>query len=532
MIHKHFLPMSLYRGLEIAFLCSLIIIQPILIFEKRIMKSMTIDYTIIQLVLFGILLISFGDICFGLILDYFPLINFLLRPIIQILLIRNLRQIWFNMFYLIYLTRNVFFLLFCTVVCFGIIGYFLFSNVSSDFSSVFESMYSMFILLSTCNFPDVMLGTLTQNNKSSVLFFVCYILLNYFIIFSLLKSMYYSSFFQAFITKAKNAIDIIKSKGESNEFAIEDMQLFLCGLSKRYYLSMEEYNDIFHLLRIEDIEGFSLGLRKYLEGETKKGKNPFAKFLNNKWVEAIINIIDFMLLFFLFNVIVLVYPIVAIIQLIWCSLFIFEYLYYVYNLGLKRMILTEYLRTLFFIINGIIWVLLLISSIMTMTNRTQSKILITTLQTLLILRLVRIILFLKKFNEFKIIFRTLNHMKTIYYGLISALFSFFFLFSSISMLLTGGNHTETDFNLIKDIPDNYVHINFNDYCSAFVSCFCLTMVNNINIIARSLSYHNHEYFKAYFATFYYFSTLIILNICQTLLLEMYFTIKEKKSLSR
>ena len=94
------------------------------------------------------------------------------------------------------------------------------------------------------------------------------------------------------------------------------------------------------------------------------------------------------------------------------------------------------------------------------------------------------------------------------------------------MFLTGGKITKNAFENLE-FPDLYVHINFNDFGSGFVACFCLTMINNINIIAKSLSYQCNELYRSYFAVFYFMSTLIILNICSTLLLEMYMTIKPK-----
>jgi hypothetical protein len=57
------------------------------------------------------------------------------------------------------------------------------------------------------------------------------------------------------------------------------------------------------------------------------------------------------------------------------------------------------------------------------------------------------------------------------------------------------------------------------------------MINNLNIIAKSLSFpgQNIMILNFYFATFYFFSTLILLNIVQTLLLEMYLSAKPKKN---
>ena len=94
----------------------------------------------------------------------------------------------------------------------------------------------------------------------------------------------------------------------------------------------------------------------------------------------------------------------------------------------------------------------------------------------------------------------------------------------MSMFLTGRKITKDAFDK-TELPDLYVNINFNDFGSGFVACFCLTMINNINIIAKSLSHDLSDNYRIYFAFFYFLSTLIILNICSTLLLEMYMTVK-------
>ena len=118
-------------------------------------------------------------------------------------------------------------------------------------------------------------------------------------------------------------------------------------------------------------------------------------------------------------------------------------------------------------------------------------------------------------------------MINIFYSLFSTLFSFYFVFTTITIFLTGGHITKHIFDNLPDIPSIYCNINFNDFGNGFVSCFCLTMINNINIISRSLSAGVSEYYQGYFALFYLLSTLVILNISTTLLLEMYMSIQSK-----
>ena len=215
-------------------------------------------------------------------------------------------------------------------------------------------------------------------------------------------------------------------------------------------------------------------------------------------------------------------------QIAWCALFIIEYSLYIYHANFLVLLKHELIRTIFFFVNFLTFTFLVVLFILISLDVKELDLLVILTKPLIVLRSIRVLLLLNKFSEFRVIFTTLHNMKTIFYGLLMTLFSFFFMFSTFSMFLTGGKITQHAFDLMKDIPDTYVNVNFNDFGSAYLSCFCLTMVNNINIIARSLSYHCSDYYQAYFATFYFMSTLIILNICQTLLLEMYLIIKSKK----
>ena len=113
-----------------------------------------------------------------------------------------------------------------------------------------------------------------------------------------------------------------------------------------------------------------------------------------------------------------------------------------------------------------------------------------------------------------------------FYRNLFTLYSLFLLFSTFSILLTGGTIKKGAFENIDDksIPSNYEYSNFNDFPSSFVTCFSLLMINNLQILVKSLTFYvelNQVALEFYFATFYFLSTLIIVNIIQTLLLELY-----------
>ena len=540
-----FINRYLYRSFELFFLISFLYIQLILGEERKILNKFNNAYRVLQINLMVLIGLCIVDIFFSILFGYFPLINFFLRGFVLILLVRNLRMVWINMMYLFYATKNVFFLLFCVIFCFGILGYFMF-NYSEDFSSVYKSLFSLYILLTTCNFPDVMLGTFTMRSKNGIGFFILYILINYFIIFSLLKSLYYSSFFQIFKEHAKKLLGLITEVSNENLTSKTSFQELMYNLNRKYSLTNEEYDNIIELLheneKFTSVSGNHTSkkesksmeiLRKkstrYHNYEEALKKSKIIQLLNKKYVELGINCIDLILIMFCFGHFIFDYKFLIVLQLIWCSFFIVEYAMYIYYASFSLILHHELIRSIFCFVNLLTFILLVVLLILDMTQNSSSfSVLVTLTKPLIILRSVRVIILLNKFSEFRVIFTTLHNMKTIFYGLLMTLFSFYYMFSTFSMFLTGGKITTDAFDNMKDIPNAYVNVNFNDFGSSFLSCFCLTMVNNINIIARSLSYKCSDYFQAYFATFYFISTLIILNICQTLLLEMYLIIKSKK----
>jgi hypothetical protein len=203
-----------------------------------------------------------------------------------------------------------------------------------------------------------------------------------------------------------------------------------------------------------------------------------------------------------------------------------EFFIYVYNLGIKTMFLRESIHSTYFIINFLTTICCLFIIIFNQKINDFNTIRYI-VGILFIARLVRVLKLLGKFSEIRSIFKTLHNMKNLFSNLISTLFSFYYLFVTISMYFTGGKIKKNSFDDINEIPDLYVNINFNDFGSGFLSCFCLTMINNINIISKSLSVGCSEYFQGYFALFYFLSTLVILNISTTLLLEMYMSIQSK-----
>ena len=576
-----FMDEKLYRLIELLFLISFVIMKFIHYkLKKRSLFGKIDRYIIIQYIILAIIGVCFIDIIICLIFESFPLINFFLRGILIILLIKSLRKMWEIVLKIFYQTRILTFLIVCVMAFFGIVGYFLFSGKSSDFDTIPISIYSLFILLSTCNFPDVMLGTFDDTNKFPFFYFLIYLAINYFILFTLLKTLYYSEFFDSFKANARKAIEDVFDefhntknirmsenfeiknsfgnklgisddntekdlhKYKSNYLVPEQSRRFnkvLFNLNKQFYLTKNDYikilkligykgdvseftkNDIYQILAQNDQD--KLKSRDFIESHSK-----LLKFFTNRITEIVINCIDFivmMLLLYEFNNEMSTFYFILIPQVIWGCFFIFEFVAYKDHFSMKYLLVNESILLLFFLINLIILSALVIIFIFYETKQDHlARLLLNIVKVLIALRMLRFFILFKKYNTFETFSRTFHNMKNIFYGLLSALFSFFYLFITITMFLTGGKIYKDSFEE-GSIPPNYANINFNDFGSGFLSCFCLTMINNINIISISLAHGCSKYFQGYFALFYFISTLVILNISTTLLLEMYMSIQSK-----
>jgi hypothetical protein len=589
-----FMNEKIYRYIELVFLVTFIFLK----FAHYNIKNRSLfqkvdKYLILQYIVLCIIGLCIVDITISIYFESFPLINFFLRGILIILLIKSQRSMWEIVLKIFYQTRVLTFLIFCVMVFFGIVGYFLFSEKSADFDTIPQATYSLFILLSTCNFPDVMLGTFDDNNKLPFFYFLLYLAINYFILFTLLKTLYYSEFFDSFKANARKAIESvfdqfhnpknidrmtktsekkrnnsnnsnftnISSKTGSNNYALEGVTYneefgksilipehsrrfnkVLFKLNKQFYLTKNDYIKIFKLIGYKgDISDFTKNdiyqilnendMDKRKTRDFIKNHSTLLKFFSNKYTEIVINIIDFiimMLLLIEFDDNMVNYFFILIPQVTWCLFFIFEFIVYKEHFSFQYLLTNEFILLLFFLINCIILTALLFIFIFyKMEENAIAGYFLNIVKVLISLRMVRVFLLFKKYNTFETFSRTFHNMKNIFYGLFSALFSFFYIFITMTMFLTGGNICVDSFDNNEAIPSTYANINFNDFGSGFLSCFCLTMINNINIISKSLSFGHSPYFQGYFALFYFISTLVILNISTTLLLEMYMSIQSK-----
>ncbi|XP_077456345.1 two pore channel protein 1 isoform X1 [Stigmatopora argus] len=116
---------------------------------------------------------------------------------------RNLRQIFQSLPPFI----DILLLLLFFMVIFAILGFCLFSTNASDpnFNTLENSMVSLFVLLTTANFPDVMMPAYSKNRWSCV-FFIVYLSIELYFIMNLLLAVVFDTFNDVEKTKFKSLL--------------------------------------------------------------------------------------------------------------------------------------------------------------------------------------------------------------------------------------------------------------------------------------------------------------------------------------
>jgi hypothetical protein len=445
-------------------------------------------------------------------------------------MVRRIRNNWAVLGRIIWRTKTIIICLLMNLILFSCIGYFLFKE-SDYFSSFFQSLLQLYILLSTCNFPDIMLDTF-KVSKWAIVYFVIYISINIFIILSYLKTLYFTRYFQ--INKEdcleiKN--NIIDNKFNKDYFQNPKFREFILEQKDKYSLNDFEYSNILTLLNIDDknnrlFDNLTNKVEKLQEKENYNNSTYGKLILESFLFELIINILCFLLLILS----IVKYTFILAFQFAFCFFVFFEFVILTKVLGIKKFCLNHINRISFHVFNLAIFIIIIyLLFINEGDDSPKYQLLYQILQIFLSLRTIRIFVFLYKFEVIKNIYVILRNSKEMFYRNLFTLYSFFLIFSTFSILLTGGNIEKDSFDdKVESIPEYYIYANFNDFSSSYISCFSLLMINNLNILVKSLTYHienNKIIFQFYFATFHFLSTLMIINIIQTSLLELYLNSK-------
>ena len=186
------LPQKLTLVYEVLCLVSLLIFQYYK--SKILLNSSTGLYALI-----GFSCLSFVDMIFTLIYEWhYTWVSAFLRPILVILYNPWLKKYWIKYLYVMKDTIQMVVVLIIFIMYYSWMLQRFFRGTSEGeiyFKTFAESFYNMLILLTTANFPDVMLPAYNYNKFHS-LFFVVYLIISLYLGLSLLLAQIYSNFTQ------------------------------------------------------------------------------------------------------------------------------------------------------------------------------------------------------------------------------------------------------------------------------------------------------------------------------------------------
>lgn len=132
-----------------------------------------------------------------------------LRPIVFMLFSQNLRS---NAYFMILLLKDsavIIFSTLCFVGFFAFTGYFMFKQTMEGFiyfSTPLAGLYHMFILLTTANFPNVMLPAYNEN-RFYCAFFIGYLVIGLYFLQNLLLAMIFDNYRKRVQEKAETKVE-------------------------------------------------------------------------------------------------------------------------------------------------------------------------------------------------------------------------------------------------------------------------------------------------------------------------------------
>lgn len=287
-------------------------------------------------------------------------------------------------------------------------------------------------------------------------------------------------------------------------------------------IDYEEYLQNSNISNVYDFNITNMNMSNYNNNSNNSNNDEsllIMKLLSSTKYEIIINILNILplSLFFLTDK-----DIIFSINLLPTTYFIIESFF---KLSIKRRSFTYLLHKeksfLIFLVINIFALILSITYFIT-----KELFLITEL--IVFLRILRVLALLNKIEEFSFIFLAFDNMKKLYISLIFTLISFFYIFSSISMVFLSGLIKKGHFDNIDEIPNIYYHLNFNDFLGSMIACFSLVVNTNWTFI-NALTVSGGGWVTPFFSIFWFVAITLIMKIILTFILDMYINLKQSFS---
>lgn len=246
-------------------------------FFRRMFKIPSYFSKVREVVQTVLTIIAFIDILVAIAIGKGVIVSKFVRLLLIILFIRSLRESLIRIVLVVYDSKEILMLLVAYIWFFGWIGNRLFKGTQEGevyFRTLTESMWNLLILLTTANFPDIMLPAY-QTHKAYWLFFILYLIIGLFFMLNLILAIYYSNYKNR-VEESINSFISHREEHLMTKFKEYDLQ------NKGYLTSEQCKNLVWELLKLDKKSKKSINVQRVANifDEKCHGKITGKDFLN------------------------------------------------------------------------------------------------------------------------------------------------------------------------------------------------------------------------------------------------------------
>uniref|UniRef100_A0A7S3JYQ2 Ion transport domain-containing protein n=1 Tax=Aureoumbra lagunensis TaxID=44058 RepID=A0A7S3JYQ2_9STRA len=428
------------------------------------------------------------------------------------------------------------------------------------FPNLREGMWSLLVLVSTANFPDVALPAYAIN-RWSMLFFISYLLIGCFFMMNLLLATVYN----VYVEEGKKAQEQANKNADINlrkAFTLlsDDHDYINTTSIRGVFAELNQHQEVLYIdderseellaaldKTIEskiDYDAFKkLCLMIQLEPSIKnfdaEDTNRLADILNS---DAFEYFIDFLILL---NAAVVAAqtrdeimgyhnrsaeeaegPIWECIETVLAVFYFIEMCLKIYAFGLKRYF--HFCRNQF---DAFVSIASVITTFVVYWPNAYND--PSFVRYVLMLRLIRLVRILEAITDFRILGESFLNLLPAAAKLLKFLFCVTYLFAVLGMAIFGGNLSDkpSQRTLLKDTDfytSGYLPLNFNDMWSSYVTLFCILVVNNWQVLTQGFVAIAGVNARLFFIAFYSVGTLICVNLAVAFIIDT-FTVEQEKT---
>lgn len=468
-----------------------------------------------------------------------PRLSRMLRPFFLAEKTRHLRSIIENIFKTIPTILNILSTLFFFLFMYSFTGVLLFAGSQEGdqyFPNLNEAFYNMFILLTTANYPDVMMPAYNEHGLY-VIFFVTFLTLSLYFFMSLILAAVYDNFRNHF--RSDHAKDVeIRNKALKLAFyeLVGDMNAKMNHSEWRQLMSIvrpdlgTDISDLLFTVLDKDsdlhlnLEEFS-GICEYLEFQFQRAKNVQPPETDFSTILRLIVESDYFVFFVSFvllgNVLSMTFEVwlthsnqlLATLEWAFSFFYLFEVIIRIYAYSFPIFMEQGWNRFLLILsVFGGVWSYYLTQNFVTVPY-----------QWLAIFRILRLIRILFHLHQFQTIMGTLINITPALTSFLALLYIEYYMYSIIGMELFYGKLKPDNEELQGTTysESDYWANNFDNVFSSFVVLFELMVVNNWYVTADAACTVTSDWSRIYFISFYLTCVVVIINLIVAFSIEAF-----------